>query len=55
MTAKTITWNSVRNEILSNPEIKAEYDALCPEFELSRTVITLFNFSKIGKSKKALA
>ena len=41
MTANTITWDSIRDEILSNPEVKAEYDALSPEFELARTVITL--------------
>ena len=41
MTANTITWDSVRDEILSAPEVKAEYDALSPEFELARAVITL--------------
>ena len=41
MTANTITWDSVRNEILAEPELKAEYDALSPEFELARAVITL--------------
>lgn len=46
MTAKTITWNSVRDEILSDPQIKTEYDALSLEFELARMVITLFNSSK---------
>ncbi len=41
MTANTITWDSVRDEILAAPEVKAEYDALTPEFELARAVITL--------------
>jgi hypothetical protein len=41
MTADTITWDSVRDEILSVPEVKAEYDALSSEFELARAVITL--------------
>ena len=41
MTANTITWDSVRDEILAAPELKAEYDALSPEFELARAVITL--------------
>ena len=41
MTTNTITWDSIRNEILSDPEVKAEYDALSPEFEIARTVITL--------------
>jgi hypothetical protein len=34
-------WDSVRDEILSNPKVKAEYDALSPEFELAKAVITL--------------
>ena len=41
MSAKTITWDSVRDEILSTPELLAEYDALAPEFELARAVMTL--------------
>ncbi len=41
MTANTVTWDSVRDQILSDPEVKTEYDALSPEFELARTVITL--------------
>ena len=41
MTANTITWDSIRDEILAAPEVKAEYDALSPEFELARAVITL--------------
>jgi DNA-binding XRE family transcriptional regulator len=40
-TANTITWDSVRDEILADPELLAEYNALSPEFELVRTVITL--------------
>ena len=55
MTAKTITWDSVRNEILSNPEIKAEYDTLSPEFELAQIVITLLEFLESSNGKKALA
>ena len=49
MTANTITWDSVRDEILSNPEVKTEYDAFSPEFELARIVITLFESSKTSK------
>lgn len=41
MTADTITWDFIRNEILSTPEVKAEYDAFSSEFELARAVITL--------------
>ena len=36
-----ISWDSVRDEILSDPEVKAEYDALQPEFELAGKIITL--------------
>jgi DNA-binding XRE family transcriptional regulator len=41
MTANTITWDSIRDKILSDPQVKAEYDALSPEFELARAIITL--------------
>ena len=36
MTAETITWNSIRNDILANPEVKKEYDLLTPKFEFAR-------------------
>ena len=39
--AETITWNSIRKDILADPEAKAEYDHLTPEFEFARTVIRL--------------
>ncbi len=41
MTADTITWKYVLNETLSDPEVKAEYNALSPEFKLAKAVITL--------------
>ena len=41
MTADTITWNSIRNDIISNPEVKEEYDRLTPEFEFARIIINL--------------
>ena len=41
MTINTITWDSLRNELLADSEIKTEYDALSPEFELARTIISL--------------
>lgn len=32
-------WNDVKKELLSNPEVKAEYDKLAPEYEeLSRKI-----------------
>ncbi len=53
MTADTITWNYVRNETLSDPEVKAEYDTLSPEFKLAKTVITLRD--KVGLTQREFA
>ncbi len=53
MTADTITWNYVRNEALSDPEVKAEYDALSPEFKLAKTVITLRD--QVGLTQREFA
>jgi hypothetical protein len=55
VTANTIVWNSVRDEILSDPQVKTEYDALSPEFELAQIVITLFKSLESSNGKKALA
>ena len=41
MIADTITWDSVRNEILADPRVRTEYDSLSPELELARVVIGL--------------
>ena len=32
-------WPKVRNEILSNPEVKKEYEKLKPEYEIIREVL----------------
>jgi transcriptional regulator with XRE-family HTH domain len=53
MTADTITWDSIRDEILFTPEVKAEYDALSPEFELARTIISLRE--EIGLTQREFA
>ena len=53
ITNKTITWDSVRDELLSDPEVKAEYDALTAEFELARTIITLRE--KVGLTQREFA
>lgn len=50
---KTITWNSIRDEILSDPEVKAEYDTLTTEFELARTIVTLRE--KVGLTQREFA
>ena len=35
------SWRKMRAEILSHPEVKAEYDALKPEYDLIRQLIDL--------------
>jgi transcriptional regulator with XRE-family HTH domain len=37
----TISWDSVRTEILVDPSVKAEYDALETEFDVARHIIAL--------------
>ena len=37
----TISWNSVRNQVLADPEVKAEYEALKPEFDIARRIIAM--------------
>ncbi len=41
MTSNTISWKSIRSEVLADPKVKAEYDALETEFNLVRQVISL--------------
>ena len=53
MTAKTITWDSIRNEVLASPAVKAEYDALSPEFNLARQVIALREASNLTQREFA--
>lgn len=53
MTANTINWDSVRDEILADSEVKAEYDALAPEFELARAVIALRD--EVGLTQREFA
>ncbi|WP_353932724.1 helix-turn-helix transcriptional regulator [Okeanomitos corallinicola TIOX110] len=43
MTTKTISWQSIREELLADPEVKAEYDALELEFQLAKKIIALRN------------
>jgi hypothetical protein len=40
-TTSTIAWDSVRDEILANPDVKAEYNLLQTEFNIARHIITL--------------
>jgi hypothetical protein len=41
MTSHTISWDSIRDEVLADPEVKSEYDALEPEFQLASHIISL--------------
>lgn len=41
MPAKTISFESVRDELLKNPEVKAEYEKLNTEFDIARQFIAL--------------
>ena len=41
MTANTITWDSIRAEVLADPELKAEYEALEAEFSTASQLIAL--------------
>ena len=52
-TNKTITWDSVRDEILADSEVKTEYDALKNEFELAKAIITLRE--KVGLTQREFA
>jgi len=53
MTADTINWNYVCDETLSDPEVKAEYNALSPEFKLAKTIICLRD--KVGLTQREFA
>jgi len=41
MSAKIISWDSIRADMLSDPAVKAAYDALEPEFSLANQLIAL--------------
>lgn len=49
MNHKKITWDSIRSEVLADPEVKAEYDALESEFDLARRVIALRKASGLNQ------
>lgn len=53
MVAKTISFESVRDELLNDPKIKAEYDKLHDEFDIARQLIALRKES--GMSQRAFA
>ncbi|GAA6621001.1 helix-turn-helix domain-containing protein [Scytonema sp. NUACC26] len=49
MASNTISWKSIRNEVLAEPKVKAEYDALETEFNLARQVISLRKASGLSQ------
>lgn len=52
-TPKTTLWKSVRDSVLADPEVRAEYDALENEFNVARVVIALRTQS--GLTQRELA
>lgn len=52
-TSGAISWKSVRDSVLADPEVRAEYDSLENEFNLARTVIALR--SESGLTQQGLA
>lgn len=52
-TGQTIAWNDIRDGILQDPDVKAEYDALEPEFNLARHVIALRKASGLSQREFA--
>ncbi|MEI1377557.1 helix-turn-helix transcriptional regulator [Nostoc sp. UHCC 0926] len=49
MTSKTISWDSIRDQVLADPEVKAEYDALESEFQCAKQVIALRKASGLNQ------
>lgn len=49
MSSNTISWKSIRDEVLADPEVKAEYDALESEFNIARQVINLRKSSGLNQ------
>ena len=45
------TWKELREEILSDPEVKAEYDALEPEFAIIRALTEARNLSGLTQEQ----
>ncbi|MCA1990637.1 MAG: helix-turn-helix domain-containing protein, partial [Coleofasciculus sp. S288] len=41
MSANTISWDSIRADVLADPTVKAEYDVLKAEFSIASLLIAL--------------
>lgn len=48
-TTNTIAWDDIRTEILNDPEVQFEYDALEPEFNVARHIIALRKASGLNQ------
>jgi DNA-binding transcriptional regulator YiaG len=53
MQAKTVSWNDIRQQVLGNPEVQAEYEALEEEFKFTRQVISLRKASGLSQREFA--
>ena len=45
----TIAWDSIREELLADPTVKAEYDALETEFNLAQHIIAIRKASGLSQ------
>jgi DNA-binding XRE family transcriptional regulator len=48
-----VSWNDIRQQVLDNPEVQAEYDALEEEFKLARQIIFLRKASGLSQREFA--
>jgi DNA-binding XRE family transcriptional regulator len=48
-TTNTIAWDDIRSEVLNDPEVQLEYDALAAEFNVARHIIALRKASGLNQ------
>lgn len=53
MQAKTVSWNDIHLQVLDNPKVQAEYEALEEEFKLARQIISLRKASELSQREFA--
>jgi hypothetical protein len=44
-----VSWNDIRQQVLDNPEVQAEYEVLEEEFKLTRQIISLRKASGLSQ------
>lgn len=49
MAANTVVWDDVKEQILANPDVKSEYEALRDEFTLAQQAIALRTASGLSQ------